>query len=291
MAENKIKKAVIREDLVSITLDFREAVILNQFIYWSEKVSDMDILIAKENEIAQKNGEKEREPFCGWIYKTADELAEEVMLGLSASQIRKYINNLVNYGYITKRNNPRYKQDRTVQYKVNFVNIEKALKRRGMEEKDMNHAVLETEETKGIVFISNAHKKFYCEKLKEVREQDEYHKALVYCLGISNDTRIHINKIYDFKTGCVKAECLHEGWQTSGSAKVVRMAFNLYCNSMPSVSDDDSVEEQMQECKRYTAEELFSCAYAPYFWQAVQIRYPECAAYDHELYAMLGGQD
>jgi len=160
-----------------------------------------------------------------------------------------------------------------------------------MEEKDMDNVVLEGKETKEIVFISDAHKKFYYEKLKKVRVQDEYHKALIYCLGISNDTRMNINRIYDFKTGCVKAECLHEGWQTSGSAKVVRMAFNLYCNNTPSVSSDDNAEEQVKECRRYSVEELFCCMYAPYFWQAVQIRYPEYAHYDHELYAMFGGQD
>jgi hypothetical protein len=32
---------------------------------------------------------------------------------------------------------------------------------------------------KAIIFISNAHEKFYYEKLKEVRYQDVYHKALV----------------------------------------------------------------------------------------------------------------
>lgn len=71
-----------------------------------------------------------------------------------------------------------------------------------------------------------------------------YHKALCYCLGISVDTRRNINSIYDFKTGCVKTECLHEGWQTSGSMKVVRMAFNLYCNGTQSVDDYTKTEEQ-----------------------------------------------
>lgn len=84
---------------------------------------------------------------------------------------------------------------------------------------------------------------------------------------------------------------LHEGWQTSGSVKVVRMAFNLYCNGTPSVLDYDDAEEQVDECKLYTVEELFCCAYAPYFWQAVQIRYPEYVTYNKNLYAMLGGQD
>lgn len=58
-----------------------------------------------------------------------------------------------------------------------------------------------------IIFISDAHEKFYYEKLKEVRYQDAYHKALCYCLGISDDTRRNIKRIYDFKTGCVKTEC------------------------------------------------------------------------------------
>ena len=76
------------------------------------------------------------------------------------------------------------------------------------------------EKAQEIIFISEAHEKFYYEKLKEVRYQDVYHKALCYCLGINDDTRRNANRIYDFKTGCVKTECLHEGWQTSGSVKV-----------------------------------------------------------------------
>ena len=94
-----------------------------------------------------------------------------------------------------------------------------------------------------IIFISDAHEKFYYEKLQEVRYQDVYHKALCYCLGINGDTRKNADRIYNFKTGSVKTKCLHEGWQTSGSLKVVRMAFNLYCNSTPSVWDYEDAEE------------------------------------------------
>jgi len=61
-----------------------------------------------------------------------------------------------------------------------------------MEEKRMSSTALGAE--KAIIFISEAH-----EKLKEVRYQDVYHKALVCCLGISNDTRRNIKSIYDFK--------------------------------------------------------------------------------------------
>lgn len=126
-----------------------------------------------------------------------------------------------------------------------------------------------------INFISEAHEKFYYEKIQKVREADGR----------------NVDKIYNFKTGCVKPECLHEGWQTSGSAKVVRMAFNLYCNGTPSVDDEQDTEEQVDECRRYSVEDLFCCCYAPYFWQAIQIRYPEYATYNKNLYAMFGGND
>ena len=59
----------------------------------------------------------------------------------------------------------------------------------------------ETKKEEKIIFISDAHEKFYYEKLKEVRYQDVYHKALCYCLGISDDTRRNVYRIYDFKTG------------------------------------------------------------------------------------------
>ena len=178
----------------------------------------------------------------------------------------------------------------------------------------MNSTALGAEKEQNINFISKAHEKFYYEKLELVRldipiemsifsgkyalvnrniqrQQDVYHKALVYCLGINADTRRYVDNIYDFETGCVKTECLREGWQTSGSVKVVRMAFNLYCNGTPSVLDFKDAEEQLSECRQYAVEELFCCSYAPFFWQAIQIRYPEYATYNRKLYAMFGGQD
>lgn len=130
-----------------------------------------------------------------------------------------------------------------------------------------------------MIFKNEQHERFFEEYLTKCRYRDVYHAALVYCLGISEDTRNNVNRIYDFKSGFVKTECLHEGWQTSGSLKIIRMAFNLYNNGTPSVYDYDDSEEQLEECQKYTVEDLFCCGYAPYFWQAVKIRYPEyCGA-------------
>ena len=102
---------------------------------------------------------------------------------------------------------------------------------------------------------------------------------MVYCLGIDRDTRENANRIYDFKTGYVKTECLQEGWQISGSEKIVWMAFNLYCNGTPSANDYDDAEEQVKECRCYSVEDLFCCGYARYFWEAIKIRYPEYCSY------------
>ena len=139
------------------------------------------------------------------------------------------------------------------------------------------------EHIRTITFMNKTHKNFYLEYLQKCRYQDVYHEALVYCLGISEDTRNHVNNVYDFKTGCVKPESLMEGWQTSGSLKIVRMAFNLYCNGTPSVSEEWDVESQLQECRSYTVEDLFCCSYAKYFWEAVKIRYPEYCFYSNSI--------
>lgn len=126
-----------------------------------------------------------------------------------------------------------------------------------------------------ITFKNREHEEFYFRYLEKCRYQDVYHKALIYCLGINSDTRKHADKIYDFSTGCVRAKCLQEGWQTSGSLRVVRMAFNLYCDGTPSVYKQKNVTAKIRECQCYTVEELFCCEYARYFWEAVKIRYPE----------------
>lgn len=55
--------------------------------------------------------------------------------------------------------------------------------------------------TRTITFKNRAHEDFYQRYLPKCRYQDVYHKALVYCLGIDWDTREHVDRIYDFRTG------------------------------------------------------------------------------------------
>ena len=61
-----------------------------------------------------------------------------------------------------------------------------------------------------MVFANGEHEKFYFEKLEQAEDNltvgqvDSYHKALIYILGISEDTRNHFSQIYDIKSGYIK---------------------------------------------------------------------------------------
>ena len=55
-----------------------------------------------------------------------------------------------------------------------------------------------------MVFTDGEHEKLYYEKLEQAGYQDCYHKALIYILGILEDTRNHFSQIYDMKFGCIK---------------------------------------------------------------------------------------
>lgn len=100
-----------------------------------------------------------------------------------------------------------------------------------------------------IIFKNKEHEKFYNTYLSKCRYQDAYHKSLVYCLGLSEDTRRNVNRIYDFKTGFIKPECLQEGWQTSGSEKIVRIAFNLYTDGTPTTDEYKDTISRFKEHK------------------------------------------
>ncbi|MUK88195.1 hypothetical protein GMD78_07285 [Ornithinibacillus sp. L9] len=119
----KIKKAVIREDLVELTGSMEEAVILGQLIYWIDRMRDANLYKIEERERIDNDSAYKGSFKHGWIYKKADELADEVMLGVSANTIRKYLSKIVEKGYVKRQNNPRYKWDKTLQYRVNLVKV------------------------------------------------------------------------------------------------------------------------------------------------------------------------
>ena len=127
-----LKRVVIKEELVELTGDYRPALILNQFIYWIERMYDADKYILEEKERALKEDmEINISESKGWVYKTAEELSEELMTGMSKSTIGRYIKQLVEKGYLHQRRNPKYKWDKTMQYRVDLYKVQLDLAKLG----------------------------------------------------------------------------------------------------------------------------------------------------------------
>jgi hypothetical protein len=128
----KLKRAVIKEELVALTGDAVKALLLNQLLYWTERAWDFDQFIEEEKARAERNGRRVIMPLTkGWITKTADQLSEELMIGLSKSNIRRHILCLVERGWIEERENPNDRWSRTKQYRVNLIKIRDDLARLG----------------------------------------------------------------------------------------------------------------------------------------------------------------
>ena len=118
-------------------------------------------------------------------------------------------------------------------------------------------------------FRDDDHEKEYIELLQKMNasDRDVYRKALAYLLTLDTVCSEHIEKMYDFRERCIISECLDGEWQTGTSLKTTRLAFNLFNGGLGWCDDDD-------KCL-VTPAEIFGCCLAPFYWEAVKLRYPE----------------
>lgn len=124
-------------------------------------------------------------------------------------------------------------------------------------------------------FVDDEHEKFWNEKnliMQEYGKTDVYYKSIVYTLGICETTRNNFNKIFSIENGEINIDSINSAFQTGTSEKVTRMAFSLWnrCNY-----DSDKDRQKGKVSKYYNPSEIFCCSYAPYFVEALKIRYPE----------------
>lgn len=148
-------------------------------------------------------------------------------------------------------------------------------------------------------FIDDEHKSFFENKMKELDKlgkKDVYYKSLVYTLGICETTREHFKEIFNINQSEVNLDSIQKGWQTGTSEKVTRMAFNLWNHSLMYDSEDDLDKEKISSS--YAPSEIFCCSFAPYFWEAIKIRYPEYTNYiksnneiDYYTYMRVGNKE
>ena len=131
----------------------------------------------------------------------------------------------------------------------------------------------ESTESRNIRFAGNEHKEFYYEQAGRLNP-DRYLKALIYTLGVCDDTRRRFESMYDAKERCIVPEALCAEWQTSSSKKATRLAFNLF-TGRPASAYNGTDNPDFDECERYGVSDIFCCGYAPYFVEAIKLRYPE----------------
>lgn len=108
------------------------------------------------------------------------------------------------------------------------------------------------------------HKDFFFDTMKKCKRDDSYHRALVYLLGLTPDTRNHFHELFDLTEDMIEPDGLAAAWQTSGTLRICRLAFNLW---------NEYVDEDRPEL--FSPSDLFCCEFAPFFIYALQLRYPE----------------
>ena len=131
----KLTRVVIKEELVDLLGDFKKALVLNQMIYWSQRVKDFDDFIKEENlrTLMYSKFQDENIPKLknGWIYKTAKQLSRELLNSVGKQKVGLILIELEKLGYLQSRRNPLYEWDRTKHYRLNIALIQSDLLKLG----------------------------------------------------------------------------------------------------------------------------------------------------------------
>ncbi len=125
-----------------------------------------------------------------------------------------------------------------------------------------------------IKFRNEEHERSYRDLLSRMKSKDCYHKAVAYLLTLDEVCNKHVSDLFDFEKDAIKPfGALSLPWQTGTSVKTTRLMFNLWSGVSIDLDKSESVYDETR--KYYTPEEIFCCGYAPYFFEAIKLRFPE----------------
>jgi hypothetical protein len=129
--ERKLKRAVIKEELVALTGQWQEAVILQQLLHWTQTINQSDELIRQQIAAFKQMGmEKEADEISslirdGWFYKSAEELADELMC-MKKTQVNNYLNRLEEKKFFKSVPFSPTKRTRYIKVNVRYIRDELA---------------------------------------------------------------------------------------------------------------------------------------------------------------------
>lgn len=113
-------------------------------------------------------------------------------------------------------------------------------------------------------FYDTEQQEFY-KKHTEGKKLDCYNKSLLYLLGLTKETRNHLNDLYNEQTKQIELTGTTKGWQTGVSLATTKLAFNLF-NGYCGLED--------REGRQYSVENIFVYKeFAPYFYEGIKIRF------------------
>ena len=125
-------------------------------------------------------------------------------------------------------------------------------------------------------FLDDKHEAKYDEFCSRMKRRDVYHTSVAYLLALDVVCRDHATDLFDFSEDMICPDGLTKAWQTDTSLKTTRLLFNLWngrCSDGETGKDKDGYEIELPS-ERYAVDDIFNCNYAPYYFEAVRLRFP-----------------
>lgn len=119
----------------------------------------------------------------------------------------------------------------------------------------------------GIKFNDEKHEELFLNICGRMSSLNCYSLPAAYLLSLDCVLREHIDDVFNFDENIIKIEGLNKGWQTGTSKKTTHLLFNLW-NGICS-------DEDFEVSASYAVDVIFCSPYAPYYWEAIKLRYPQ----------------
>jgi hypothetical protein len=127
-------------------------------------------------------------------------------------------------------------------------------------------------------FKDNEHRQFYRHSFDASGiVNDGNHRGLFYMLGLHPEMRRNISDLYDYDRDAIRPGGLIQSWQTTGSIRATRLAFNLF-NGFNGFNGERHIEPE----SLYTPDKLLDPSLCEYYLEGCRVRYDYIPRYERE---------
>lgn len=140
-------------------------------------------------------------------------------------------------------------------------------------------------------FIDERHKNSFKKAFADFNGNinDTYEVVLIYLLTAINDGPHHLNSLIYKDCGImfVRHGFPEGGWVTGQDIKIIRLAFNLFCDSVPTAKERNEptkkVELNIKELERCLPSEVLSGLDDDLFWACIEAIIMRYKSYNKDL--------